>query len=1483
MVICSYDAVCPLGPESVPSGGTWDKSGDAERQYAPIVDGEDAWVNVGRDEPCTKYSPEAWWNLAGVDHTEVVRHVACCFHGPGEGKPSDAEVAAVAAEADAGERDEGKEADDIALYDPRLYDRDAGYEGSTYREAIRFCDSEGKRRICPLNSICPTGKSESPLGGLIPGGKVYVPILDDYNDWVQIGDAYPAPACIPWSGMHPNPPEWGEAGGESSADKVYCCVVSDGEVEKLDGGTALAEEVAAMADSAELSSESDVESPVGSLMDSVFNPSWFDRLSGWTGKTYLQALSFCATFDSAIICPYRVYCPDGENSTPHEGVKTSSEGGTELWAPTGDASNSWVQVGPKNSCVLYSSMHSDPPKWGLNDNDVQDMTSHIMCCEVDKGTGNVIGPQQGSAEVLQQDIPPEADAHSTDEEIVAAGDPTLNAIVLEQFHPEAYDRSSGWDGQTYAEAVTFCKNKSEAFGLKRSLCPFQAYCPHGPRDVPYGGLHSGSNWAPVSDGFNWWVQTGKTSNEGPCTFYKDVYGYHPQPEMMGEWLDNWVTENIMCCDAEEDTSVVDMRYEAMIDKYKPIWFHRDDWSGTTHAEATEFCHAINLEVCAYEAICPGGPDAPLFDSTANIQEPSGSWAPLSGVNDWWGMEGGKEELTRHIVCCVPQTGTALVHSDMEIEVMNKYQPQWYDRENGWEGVTYADAVEYCSSVNQILCPIEAYCPDGNGQLPFGVAAARQSTIDLSSYSPAPIDGQESWGPVADDYNEWVKLDTQNVCALYTFMHPNKPNWGTKGAEDITRHVLCCDPSAPITVATANVDEDPAETSDSSAGNLDGLIELLGYGAIVDKYKPVWFHRDDWSGSTYPEATAFCHAQSLEICDYEAICPGGPNGHLFDMMTGFQEPFGSWAPLSDYNDWVSVDTELRCIKWSAIKSSPPQWGTKDGDEGLTRHIVCCLPRIETEASELAVYDPKWYGRNDGWIGTTYGEAVDFCSSANRLLCPAEAYCPDGNGALPFSGDSSPPLDEGVFWGPVADDINEWVKLDQQNVCSKYSAMHPEKPDWGTTGQEDITRHVLCCDENAPITLATANIVATITAPTTSDANVPTDVTAQHDEMGPRPKPAASHATTTTTTKATTRITTATTTLATTIKAVPGVIDAVAPDSLLVSNTLQEAKDKYFARWHNWNGNTYGEAIRFCAGLGSKVPCPYEVYCPMGPGPHVTGGVRDTETYSPMIDTANGWVSVGPRNTCMPYNADHATPPEWGLTVDGNEEITREILCCSEPENGIGLILADEPLLHDYDTAVEQRSDSEQRVLDNYHPIWYDVSDGYHGTTHPQAEDFCKNIAGSRLCPLEAYCPNGNQNGEGPLFLDRPPFEGEQWAPFGSSDPATIVDSELDWVLIGTIGGDPATSCGTYESLANMATWKASGSPSTRKSHVLCCTDEDANLEDIVKQVFDPTWYDEGDGWNGGSYEDATSFCGQRQRELCKYMAYCPHGDGKPGDY
>ena len=109
--------------------------------------------------------------------------------------------------------------------------------------------------------------------------------------------------------------------------------------------------------------------------------------------------------------------------------------------------------------------------------------------------------------------------------------------------------------------------------------------------------------------------------------------------------------------------------------------------------------------------------------------------------------------------------------------------------------------------------------------------------------------------------------------------------------------------------------------------------------------------------------------------------------------------------------------------------------------------------------------------------------------------------------------------------------------------------------------------------------------------------------------------------------------------------------------------------WFDRSSGWKGQTYGEALLFCGAhdAGNFVPCPYEVYCP-GNGEKLLFGEdfgEGDQAWAPISDDFNDWVQIGKGDSeaplCMTYSELYQAAPVWGISGEGNEEMTRHILC------------------------------------------------------------------------------------------------------------------------------------------------------------------------------------------------------------------------------
>lgn len=79
LVICKYEAVCPAGANMMPMGGKKSGTAPTESTWAPIMDGENAWTQVGMSENWCEILEEApEWGLTGLDDEGITRYVACC-------------------------------------------------------------------------------------------------------------------------------------------------------------------------------------------------------------------------------------------------------------------------------------------------------------------------------------------------------------------------------------------------------------------------------------------------------------------------------------------------------------------------------------------------------------------------------------------------------------------------------------------------------------------------------------------------------------------------------------------------------------------------------------------------------------------------------------------------------------------------------------------------------------------------------------------------------------------------------------------------------------------------------------------------------------------------------------------------------------------------------------------------------------------------------------------------------------------------------------------------------------------------------------------------------------------------------------------------------------------------------------------------------------------------------------------------------------
>lgn len=176
----------------------------------------------------------------------------------------------------------------------------------------------------------------------------------------------------------------------------------------------------------------------------TYQPLMFDRDSSppWQGEAYLEALQFCASIDSRVPCSYTALCPAGPGKLPAGGIKSG-------FAPVMNHPNSWVSIGPDNTCQSYSDIYGSPPEWGLTGEGAKGVTSNILCC---------IDVEDDKSEATS-----EAENAAADQALVLT---EQEQAVLDGFKPEWYGQEAGYSGKTYQDALEFCGNVAG-----RILCP----------------------------------------------------------------------------------------------------------------------------------------------------------------------------------------------------------------------------------------------------------------------------------------------------------------------------------------------------------------------------------------------------------------------------------------------------------------------------------------------------------------------------------------------------------------------------------------------------------------------------------------------------------------------------------------------------------------------------------------------------------------------------------------------------------------------------------------------------------------------------------------------------------------------------------------------------------------------------------------------------------------------------------------------------
>lgn len=759
------------------------------------------------------------WGLSGSNGS-VTSHIWCC-KGTLIGTAEEAfmyETAAIA-------------------YNPIWYSRKEGlWEGQTYEDAVEFCPEVNPNlSICPYEALCPMANLDPPLGGVItdePAGS-WVPVSDAPNTWISVG---PDNTCENYQVVNGAAPDWSTTGGNEELTRhIMCCAGEEPYVIVPAASETSRPIVSPVAPTPEpplnptplpssppnlppttLPTPYPTPLPVlalaplpilyptpkptqivnavaaageGSQNDEKYNPIWYDRDSGWTGTTYDEAFSFCSQKGPGQdICPYEVICPGGPLNLPYGGALVQTS-----WAPINTPFNSWVMVSSPQLCVRYENLNRENhPMWGLTGEDSEVLTRNVLCCDMDNAAEGG-GSQSESA--------PTVDPYSQ---------------VMEKYAPKWFDRSNGWSGKTYAEAISFCAENDSQIP-----CPYSAYCPLGEGSVPTGGFNGvQSAWAAIMDSPNGWVNTAAPDDGSESDSCKRWDSLNENPPVWGLLKEeNDRNPHIMCCREPEnhfidgmeppesipDVVATTIAEEEILGEMDPVWFNsKHGYQSTTYVGAVAFCKNIGgRSLCPKSAYCPSDSDKELFLQRDPF--PGDQWAPVAskfdtGTEDWVYIGEGPgtcnalDELqlpqpvagwdiddVNNVLCCQNPN-----HFAKQQSLRNQMDPVWMDSLHGWQGGTHDEATQFCDSFgNRKLCPYSAYCPNGPGQSVMG----GQST-DFRSEG-------EQWAPVFGEKSEWVMIGAkyQNIattCMGNQELEGDFPDLDiSKENANMKKHLMCC--------------------------------------------------------------------------------------------------------------------------------------------------------------------------------------------------------------------------------------------------------------------------------------------------------------------------------------------------------------------------------------------------------------------------------------------------------------------------------------------------------------------------------------------------------------------------------------------------------------------------------------------------------------------------------------------------------------------
>jgi len=604
----------------------------------------------------------------------------------------------------------------------------------------------------------------------------------------------------------------------------------------------------------------------------------------------------------------------------------------------------------------------------------------------------------------------------------------LEYQLANTYIPIWFDRETGWNGSTHADAMKFCNSRDDT-SLVFAPCPYDVYCPGGKKKLLFDQeTDEADSWAPVLEADKW-VQVG--SGGRVC----DVETKFPDFE---DDFGEKITRHIMCC------------LETPLDLFG---------NGATTSSGVQAPPNVKDE----------GGDSDVEDP---IPPPPMSSASVSNNN----VGGGS-------------VGTTL--PPLQQSLLDEYNPHWFSDVQGWRGTTYDDAERFCEYIKigedqddkYHLCPWEVYCPHG----PLHDKPLYYENDAYEGEQWAPIsDENERWTLIGSEgYEGQQTCDLNPLEMSLDMMSPTVK-------KHIMCCRLPAEESSTFVAGNQNPSNVKDEGSTLVAENDNSKIpgESLEHfnfeGSVFNELNPVWYGTDEWISGSHDDALHFCNFKGKSLCPYAAYCPYGPGKHPVDGWVASKEFEEQWAPMAQPNQWVLIGAENDNPFSQCQVTESPSFGFDKSEPELKLHIMCCdkeqsdvssseVESSNSEASNTATSveessdaDPSlpvWYGFSDGWDGGGHETALLFCVGKEKTLCPVEIYCPNGPTKPPLKGSGG--ASELEQWAPASDKENYWIMIglydmDEGTQCQDQDDILGGYPSWGLDGSYfEHKQHILCC--------------------------------------------------------------------------------------------------------------------------------------------------------------------------------------------------------------------------------------------------------------------------------------------------------------------------------------------------------------------------------------------------------------------------------------